>query len=97
MVSLSHVGNLDGIATPVKEAAKIAKDFGAMVCIDGASIYTSHEGGCPRLGIDFMAFSIHKMMGPSGMGGLWAEWICSKECVLSIQAEVLLIPHIMIH
>ena len=38
MVSLSHVGNLDGIGTPVKQAAKIAKDFGALVCIDGASL-----------------------------------------------------------
>ena len=36
MVSLSHVGNLDGVAIPVKEAAKIAKDHGAIVCIDGA-------------------------------------------------------------
>ena len=72
MVSLSHVGNLDGIATPVKEATKIAKDFGAWSALMG-SIYPSHEGRCSRFGIDFMAFSIHKMMGPSGMGGLWGR------------------------
>ncbi len=73
MVSLSHVGNLDGIATPVKEAAKIAKDFGAMVCIDGAQSTPHMKVDVQDLGIDFMAFSIHKMMGPSGMGGLWGR------------------------
>ena len=59
MVSLSHVGNLDGVATPVKEAAKIAKDFDAMVCIDGAQS-TPHMKVDGGFSIDFMAFSIHK-------------------------------------
>ena len=73
MVSLSHVGNLDGVATPVKQAAKIAKDFDAMVCIDGAQSTPHMKVDVQDLGIDFMAFSIHKMMGPSGMGGLWGK------------------------
>ena len=73
MVSLSHVGNLDGIATPVKEATKTAKDFGALVCIDGAQSTPHMKVDVQDLGIDFMAFSIHKMMGPSGMGGLWGR------------------------
>ena len=73
MVSLSHVGNLDGVATPVKEAAKIAKDYGAMVCVDGAQSTPHMKVDVQDLGIDFMAFSIHKMMGPSGMGGLWGR------------------------
>ena len=73
MVSLSHIGNLDGVATPVKEAAKIAKDHGAMVCIDGAQSTPHMKVDVQDLGIDFMAFSIHKMMGPSGMGGLWGK------------------------
>ena len=73
MVSLSHVGNLDGIAIPVKEATRIAKDYGAMVCIDGAQSTPHMKVDVQDLGIDFMAFSIHKMMGPSGMGGLWGR------------------------
>ncbi|MBT3658115.1 MAG: cysteine desulfurase [Euryarchaeota archaeon] len=73
MVSLSHVGNLDGVATPVKQAAKIAKDHGAMVCIDGAQSTPHMKVDVQDLGVDFMAFSIHKMMGPSGMGGLWGK------------------------
>ena len=73
MVSLNHVGNLDGVSTPVKEAAKIAKDYGALVCIDGAQSTPHMKVDVQDLGIDFMAFSIHKMMGPSGMGGLWGR------------------------
>ena len=73
MVSISHVGNLDGVATPVKQVAKIAKDHGAMVCIDGAQSTPHMSVDVQDLGIDFMAFSIHKMMGPSGMGGLWGR------------------------
>ena len=73
MVSLSHVGNLDGIATPVKEVAKIAKDHGALVCIDGAQSTPHMKVDVQDLGLDFMAFSLHKMMGPSGMGGLWGR------------------------
>lgn len=73
MVSVSHVGNLDGVATPVKEIAKVAKDHGALVCIDGAQSTPHMKVDVQDLGIDFMAFSIHKMMGPSGMGGLWGR------------------------
>ncbi len=73
MVSLSQVGNLDGVATPIKEAAKVAKDHGAMVCVDGAQSTPHMKVDVQDLGIDFMAFSIHKMMGPSGMGGLWGR------------------------
>jgi len=73
MVSLSHVGNLDGVATPVKQAAKVAKDHGAMVCIDGAQSTPHMKVDVEDLNIDFLAFSIHKMMGPSGMGVLWGR------------------------
>ena len=85
MVSLSHVGNLDGVATPVKQAAKVAKDFDAMVCIDGAQSTPHMKVDVQDLGIDFMAFSIHKMMGPSGMGGLWGRYDLLKE-MRSIQS-----------
>jgi cysteine desulfurase/selenocysteine lyase len=73
MVSLSHVGNLDGVGVPVKQAAKVAKDHGAMVCIDGAQSTPHMKVDVQDLNIDFLAFSIHKMMGPSGMGVLWGR------------------------
>ena len=73
MVSLSHVGNLDGVAVPIKQAAKVTKDHGALFCIDGAQSTPHMKVDVQDLGVDFMAFSIHKMMGPSGMGGLWGK------------------------
>ena len=73
MVSLSHVGNLDGVSVPIKQAAKVAKDHGALFCIDGAQSTPHMKVDVQDLGVDFMAFSIHKMMGPSGMGGLWGK------------------------
>ena len=73
MVSMSHVGNLDGVETPVKEITKIAKDYGALVSIDGAQSAPHMSVDVQDLGIDFYSFSIHKMLGPSGMGGLWAR------------------------
>lgn len=73
MVSLSHTGNLDGVSVPVKEAAKIAKDYDALVCVDGAQSVPHQKVDVQDLDIDFMAFSIHKMMGPSGMGCLWGR------------------------
>ena len=73
LVSLSHVGNLDGVAVPLKEAAKIAKDHGALVCADGAQSAPHMDVDVQDLNIDFLAFSLHKMLGPSGMGGLWGK------------------------
>ena len=73
MVSMSHVGNLDGVEIPVKDITKIAKDYGALVSIDGAQSAPHMSVDVQDLGIDFYSFSIHKMLGPSGMGGLWGR------------------------
>lgn len=73
MVSVSQVGNLDGIETPIREITKIAKDFDALVCVDGAQSAPHMPVDVQDMGIDFFAFSIHKMLGPSGMGGLWGR------------------------
>ena len=73
MVSLSHVGNLDGVEVPIKQAAKIAQDHGALICVDGAQSAPNRKIDIQDLGVDFLAFSFHKMMGPTGMGGLWGR------------------------
>jgi cysteine desulfurase/selenocysteine lyase len=73
MVSMSHVGNLDGVEIPIKEITRIAKDYGALVSIDGAQSAPHMSVNVQDLGIDFYSFSIHKMLGPSGMGGLWGR------------------------
>ena len=73
MVSVSHVGNLDGIETPIQEIAKITRDYDALICVDGAQSAPHMPVDVQKLDIDFFAFSIHKMLGPSGMGGLWGK------------------------
>ena len=74
LVSMSHVGNLDGVSTPIKEIAKIAHDHGALIAVDGAQSLPHMNVDVQDLDIDFIAFSIHKMCGPSGMGGLWGRY-----------------------
>ena len=66
MVSVVKLATLDGIETPIREITKIAKDFDALVCVDGAQS-APHAVDVQAMGIDFFAFSIHKMLGPSGM------------------------------
>lgn len=79
MVSVSHVGNLDGISIPIKEIAKITHDHGALICVDGAQSTPHMNVDVQALDIDFLAFSIHKMCGPSGMGGLWGRYELLEE------------------
>ena len=74
LVSMSHVGNLDGVKIPIKEITKVAHDHGALVCVDGAQSTPHMNVDVQDLDIDFLAFSIHKMCGPSGMGGLWGRY-----------------------
>lgn len=74
LVSMSHVGNLDGVQIPIKEISKITRDYGALICVDGAQSTPHMDVDVQDLDIDFLAFSIHKMCGPSGMGGLWGRY-----------------------
>ena len=73
LVSMNHVGNLDGVSTPIKEIAKVTHDHGAIISVDGAQSLPHMKVDVQDLDIDFIAFSIHKMCGPSGMGALWGK------------------------
>ena len=74
MVAMSHVGNLDGVAAPIQQITKVAHDHDALVAIDGAQSTPHMNVDVQALDIDFLSFSIHKMCGPSGMGGLWGRY-----------------------
>lgn len=70
LVSLMHVNNELGTIQPVNEVAKIAKEFGALMHVDGA------QGFCKdiiKLGkdIDYYTASAHKIFGPKGIGALF--------------------------
>jgi len=73
LVSLVHVSNLDGVEIPIKEATKIAHDHGALVHVDAAQSVPHMPVDVCDLDVDLLSFSIHKMMGPTGMGVLWGR------------------------
>ncbi|MBR9676441.1 aminotransferase class V-fold PLP-dependent enzyme [Candidatus Woesearchaeota archaeon] len=71
LVTMGHTTNLDGTTIPAKEVVRIAHDYGAKVLFDSAQSVPHHEVNVKKLGVDFLAFSAHKMMGPSGIGALY--------------------------
>ncbi|MFX1483285.1 MAG: aminotransferase class V-fold PLP-dependent enzyme [Promethearchaeota archaeon] len=68
LVSFVWTSNLDGYSLPVKEIIKMAHDKGALVLLDAAQTAPHHEMNVANLGVDFLAFSGHKMLGPTGTG-----------------------------
>ena len=88
MVSLSQVGNLDGISIPmIKKIAKITHQYDALIAADGAQSTPHMRVDVQDLDIDFISFSIHKMCGPSGMGGLWGRYDHSDSLRLRFNQE----------
>ena len=73
LVSMFHTSNLDGYTIPAKEIIKIAHDFGALVLLDGAQSVPHKPLDVKKLDVDFLAFSGHKMLGPSGIGVLYGK------------------------
>ncbi|MCD6326377.1 cysteine desulfurase [bacterium] len=73
LVSVAHTSNLTGVTVPVTEIAEIAHKHGALVMVDGAQSVAHSRIDVQELGIDILVFSVHKMMGPTGVGVLWAK------------------------
>ncbi len=78
-VSFPWVGNFDGYTLPVKEIVKIAHENKAKVHLDAAQALPHKEVNAKKLDVDFFSFSGHKMLGPSGMGGLYGKEELLKE------------------
>jgi len=73
LVSMMHMSNVLGTINPVKEIAKIAHRNGALMLVDGAQSVPHIPVDVKDLDCDFLAFSSHKMMGPTGVGVLWGR------------------------
>jgi cysteine desulfurase/selenocysteine lyase len=71
LVAITHVSNVLGVITPVKEIAKIAHEHGAHVLVDGAQSVPHMRVDVQQIGCDFLAFSGHKMCAPTGSGALY--------------------------
>lgn len=74
LLALGHVSNALGTVNPVRELAAAAHAVGARVLLDGAQSVPHLPVSVSDLDVDFLAFSGHKMCGPTGIGGLWARY-----------------------
>ena len=73
LVSLGWSSNLDGVSLPVADIVSVAHQFGAKILFDAAQAAPHHAIDVQKLDIDFLAFSGHKMLGPSGTGVLFGK------------------------
>lgn len=73
LVSIVHTSNLDGVTNPVKEIIKVAHENGALVCLDAAQSAPHKKIDVQDLDIDFLAFSGHKVLGPTGTGVFYGK------------------------
>jgi cysteine desulfurase / selenocysteine lyase len=73
LVAVTHQSNVTGAVPPVAEIAAMAHARGALVVADGAQSVPHRPVDVTALGADFLAFSSHKMLGPSGIGVLWGR------------------------
>ena len=77
LVSVAHVSNVLGTIQPIAEIIRMAHERGVPVCIDGAQSVPHMHVDVQALDCDFLAFSAHKMYGPTGIGVLYGkrEWL----------------------
>lgn len=73
VVSLTYVSNVMGYMTPIKEIIEIAHSYGAVVIVDAAQAVPHMKVDVKELDADFLAFSGHKMMAPTGVGVLYGK------------------------
>ncbi len=74
VVSVAHVTNVLGFTVDVKALAKIAHAYGAIIVVDGAQSVPHMKTDVKDLDCDFLAFSGHKMCGPTGIGVLYGKY-----------------------
>jgi len=73
LVSISCTSNVTGYTIPAREITKIAHQYGALVLLDGAQAVPHQTIDVQNLDVDFLAFSLHKMCGPRGVGVLYGK------------------------
>jgi cysteine desulfurase / selenocysteine lyase len=74
VVSLVHVSNALGTLNPVELIAARAHEVGALVVVDASQSVPQMPVDVSKLGADFVAFTGHKMCGPTGIGVLWGRY-----------------------
>lgn len=74
LLAVTAMSNALGTIVPLDILVPMAREHGAKVLIDGAQSVPHLPVDVQALDVDFLAFSAHKMLGPTGMGALWARY-----------------------
>ena len=73
LVAVIHQSNVFGTVNPIKDIIKMAHDVGAIVLVDAAQSVPHQTVDVQDMDCDFLAFSGHKMLGPTGVGVLYGK------------------------
>lgn len=73
LISMAYTSNVTGCTIPAGEIVRIAHSHGVRVLLDGAQTVPHQAVDVQKLDVDFLAFSLHKMCGPRGVGVLYAR------------------------
>jgi cysteine desulfurase/selenocysteine lyase len=73
VVAFSHVSNVLGSVNPVDDLVALARGVGALTVLDACQSVPHLPVDVKALGVDFAAFSAHKMLGPTGIGALYGR------------------------
>ena len=79
LVAVAHISNVLGIVNPIKEIVRLAHEKGAKVLLDAAQSISHLPIDVKDLNVDYLAFSGHKVYGPTGIGVLYGKTECLNE------------------
>ncbi|MEX0916346.1 MAG: aminotransferase class V-fold PLP-dependent enzyme [Wenzhouxiangellaceae bacterium] len=79
VVAMTSCSNVTGIHIPLERAVGMAKQVGALVLVDGAQTVPHRRINVGELDVDFLSFSAHKMIGPTGIGILYGKRHCLEK------------------